>query len=71
MTNHQAAIDRFRSRVAKFIKRHKIAPSTFGRKALGDPTFFALLQAGRVPRPETMNAVERFMAEYAEAKRAA
>lgn len=71
MTDHQAHIDKFRARVARFMKRHKMAPSTFGRKALGDPGFVRRLNAGLVPRPTTMNTAERFMAEYAEAQKRA
>ena len=71
MTDHQIHIDRFIARVQRFMKRHRMAQSTFGRKALGNPKFVYLLLDGRVPRPATMNAVERFMAEYAEAQKRA
>lgn len=38
--------EQFRIRVASFIKRNNIAPTTFGRKVMGDPAWTSRLIEG-------------------------
>jgi len=72
MTDHHTYIERFRARVERFLKRHKMAASTFGRLAQNNSKFVHNMRAGRIPRPATMNEIDRFMVEYnAAQKRAA
>ena len=47
--------------VEKFLNRSDIAPSSFGRKALGDPRFVFDLRNGRDPRPRTVARVLAYL----------
>jgi predicted transcriptional regulator len=72
MTDHSTHHKKFSSRVERFLRRHGMAPSTFGRLAQNNSKFIHNMRAGRISRPETMNQIERFMRDYeAEQKKAA
>ena len=47
--------------VEKFLRRSNIAPTRFGRDAMGDPRFVFDLRNGRDPRPETINRVRAYL----------
>ena len=47
--------------VEKFIRRSDIAPTRFGREAVGDPRFVFDLRRGRDPRPRTIARVRAFL----------
>ena len=52
--------------VEKFLRRHDMAPTKFGRLAAHDPRFVEDLRNGRIPRPRTEKRVEHFMNTYRE-----
>lgn len=56
-------LEQFRIRVASYLHRNKIAPSTFGRKVLKDPAWFDDLMEGREPREATREKVLKAMKE--------
>jgi len=43
--------------VEQFIKRRRMAPTRFGREAVGDPKFVFQLRDGREPRRRTVRRV--------------
>ena len=47
--------------IEKFIRRSDIAPTRFGREAVGDPRFVFDLRRGRDPRPRTVARVRAFL----------
>ena len=47
-----------------FLRRNRMAPTTFGRLAAQDPRFVLDLRNGRRPRAETEGRVEHFMNSY-------
>ena len=47
--------------VEKFLNRSKIAPTRFGRDAVGDPRFVFDLRRGREPRSGTEKRVRAFL----------
>ena len=47
--------------VEKFLRRSEIAPTRFGREAVGDPRFVFDLRKGRDPRPRTIERVRAFL----------
>jgi hypothetical protein len=75
MTNLKTIIAKARddlvADVAAFQERTGMRDSTFGRKALGDPTFMYWLRRGRVPSPDRMEVVYTFMKTYKAPKRSA
>lgn len=50
--------------IGVFQDRTGMPDSTFGRLAMGDPTFLYLLRKGREPAPETIDALHDFMRNY-------
>lgn len=52
--------------VEKFLRRHDMPPTKFGRLAAQDPRFVEDLRNGRIPRPQTQRRVEHFMNTYPE-----
>lgn len=52
------------STVESFLRRHRMAPSQFGRYAAQDPRLVTDLRAGREPRPPLDARVRGFMAGY-------
>lgn len=55
-------MDKLLSDIEAFLKRHKMAPSSFGG-GLGDRHFVRQLRAGRRVWPDTEARVRKFMAE--------
>ena len=47
--------------VEKFLRRSDIAPTRFGKEAVGDPRFVFDLRNGRDPRPRTIERVRAFL----------
>ena len=47
--------------VEKFLRRSDIAPTRFGREAMGDPRFVFDLRNGRDPRPRTVERVLAYL----------
>lgn len=52
------------ARVARFLKRHGMKPTKFGRLALKDPGFVRGLNEGRSPTMRTVERLETFMEGY-------
>ncbi len=49
--------------VEKYLRRSDIAPTRFGRDAVGDPRFVFHLRKGRDPRPATVAKVRAYLEE--------
>lgn len=64
MATHVDRCKIFAARVERFIKRHKIAPSRFGRDVSNEPTLVFRLRAGVMPRADTMDRIELYMRDY-------
>jgi hypothetical protein len=47
--------------VEKFLRRCDVAPTRFGRDAVGDPRFVFDLRNGRDPRPRTVKRVRAYL----------
>jgi len=47
--------------VEKFLRQNGVAPTRFGRDALGDPRFVFDLRNGRDPRPQTAERVRAYL----------
>ena len=47
--------------VEKFLRQTQIAPTRFGREAVGDPRFVFDLRRGREPRIGTVRRVQAFL----------
>lgn len=54
----------FRSRVEDFLSRSKMAPSRFGKLAVGDLSFVAELRRGRDVKLRTVERVDRFIRSW-------
>lgn len=52
--------------IERFLRRHDMPATKFGRLAARDPRFVLDLRNGRLPRPETERRVEHFMNTYRE-----
>lgn len=50
--------------IERFIARHQLPPTTFGRKAIGDPNLIPNLRDGRELRRATEKRVRAFMETY-------
>ena len=55
-------------RIEIHLNETHMAPSRFGRRAVGDPRFVVDLRAGRRPRLRTLQKVERYLNDYEVAK---
>ncbi len=53
-------------RIEKHLKARRIAPTRFGRDAVGDPKFVFQLRDGREPRSRTVSRVLRYLDEQRE-----
>jgi homoserine dehydrogenase len=51
----------FLTDIEKFLEKNSIAPSTFGRLLMGDPTFVFQLREGRSPSLETAEKINRII----------
>ena len=47
--------------VEKFLRQSEVAPTRFGREAVGDPRFVFDLRNGRDPRPTTVARVRAYL----------
>ncbi len=47
--------------VERFLRRSDVAPTRFGREAVGDPRFVFDLRNGRDPRPQTVARVRAYL----------
>ena len=47
--------------VERFLRQSEIAPTRFGREAVGDPRFVFDLRNGRDPRPQTVARVRAYL----------
>lgn len=47
--------------VEKFLRQSDVAPTRFGRDAVGDPRFVFDLRNGRDPRPTTIARVRAYL----------
>lgn len=47
--------------VEKFLRQSDVAPTRFGRNAVGDPRFVFDLRNGRDPRPSTVARVRAYL----------
>jgi hypothetical protein len=47
--------------VEKYLRNRRIAPTRFGRDAVGDPRFVFDLRNGREPRPQTVQRVRAYL----------
>lgn len=56
--------DAFRAEIEAFITKTKIAPTRFGKEAVGDPRFVFDLREGRAPGWRTAQRVREFMAGF-------
>lgn len=57
-------LEAFRENVETFLLISGMTPTTFGKEAVGDPSFVFDLRDGREPRSATMNRVREYMREY-------
>jgi hypothetical protein len=53
-------------KIEKFLRRHDMPATKFGRLAAHDPRFVLDLRMGREPRPAMEQRVEHFMNSYRE-----
>ena len=54
---------RFISRVSAFLGRSGLSPTTFGKKAVGDPNLMRQIGRGRSPSLRTADRILAFIAE--------
>ena len=47
--------------IEKHLKKSRMAPTRFGREAIGDPKFVFQLREGREPRSRTIKRVEAYL----------
>ncbi len=52
--------------IEKFLRRHQMSATRFGRLAANDPRFVLDLRLGREPRKRMQSRVEHFMYTYRE-----
>ena len=50
--------------IEKFLRRHDMPATKFGRLAAHDPRFVLDLRMGRIPRSGTQERIEHFMNTY-------
>ena len=48
-------------RIERYLRRHSLSATRFGREAMGDPQFVQDLRRGREPRPETVARIAAFL----------
>lgn len=56
-------------KVEKFLHKHEMPATKFGRLAARDPRFVLDLRMGRIPRPATEQRTLQWMANYETAAR--
>jgi len=52
--------------IERYLRKTGIAPTRFGRDAVGDPQFVSDLRNGREPRETTVQRVTNYLAESTE-----
>lgn len=52
------------SQIEGHLRRTRMAPTRFGRDAVGDPKFVLQLRDGREPRKKTIERVMRYLYEH-------
>ena len=52
-------------RIEAHLKKSHMAPTRFGRRAVGDPRFVLDLRSGRKPRRRTLEKVEFYLEQHA------
>ncbi len=57
--------------IQAFLKRHQMAPSRFGRDAMGDPNFVATLSESRDVKSLTIEYLRKWIADYPKVSRRA
>lgn len=62
--NPDAIIRDFKSEIDAFRTRHGIAESSFGKIAVGDPSFMLELRNGRVPSLRTIARIQKFIRDF-------
>lgn len=50
-------------RIERYLRAHRMTPTRFGRRALGDPNFVLNLRDGRQPRETTLRRLEAWLEE--------
>ncbi|HVJ03004.1 MAG TPA: hypothetical protein VM662_12535 [Sphingomonas sp.] len=55
-------------KIEKFLRRTDMAPTRFGRLAIGDARLVRDLRNGREPRPRMVARIEAFLAEQEHAR---
>ena len=55
--------DQFGSRVSAFLGRSGLSPTTFGKKAAGDPNLMRQIDLGRSPTLRTADRILAFISE--------
>ena len=53
--------EQFLDQIEKFLEKHNIAPSTFGKRLMGDSTFVFHLREGRRPNIDTCAKINRIL----------
>jgi hypothetical protein len=51
----------FLDQIEAFLEKHSIAPSTFGKTLMGDPSFVFHLREGRKPNIDTCARISRIL----------
>jgi homoserine dehydrogenase len=51
----------FLAEIEKFLEKNSIAPATFGRLIMGDPSFIFELREGRAPSIDTCARISRII----------
>lgn len=54
----------FAAEIADFLRDTGMKPTTFGRDALGDPSFVPTLEQGRAPNLRTIERARAFMEQH-------
>jgi len=58
----ESSVTAFLAEIEAFLARERIAPSTFGRAAVGDPKFVRELRDGRAPSLRLVDRARAYMA---------
>ena len=53
----------FLTEIEKYLDKHSIAPATFGRLIMGDPSFIFELREGRSPSLDTCARISRIISD--------
>lgn len=56
--------EKLKSDIEAFCEAHNMSGSRFSELAIGDPTFWFKLSRGRIPKLDTYDKVQSFIASY-------